>query len=220
MGLQSFENGFERIVSGVFSRGSRGRVTPIELGRRLLREIDDHRSVDNRGRRIVPNAFTFLLCGVDLAAFFDFEDNLRDELCETAREYARSEGFEFVGPVTVSLSIDDDLRPGRFVVTSRMKEGPGGAARGALVLPSGDRLQLTQNVVTVGRMPDCTVPVNDVNVSRRHCEIRPSGSGYVVVDLGSTNGTKLNGVRIDGEQYLSGGDIVSVGNTHLRFEAS
>jgi len=50
--------------------------------------------------------------------------------------------------------------------------------------------------------------------------VRPAGSGYVLVDLGSTNGTKVNGIRIQGERMLNDGDIVSVGNTHLRFEAS
>ena len=67
---------------------------------------------------------------------------------------------------------------------------------------------------------DCTVPVSDNNVSRRHCEIRPLGTGYIVTDLGSTNGTKVNGLRIEGDHPLSDADIVSVGSTHLRFEAS
>ena len=61
MGLQSFERGLERMVEGVFSRRSRSSIRPVELGRRLLREMDDHRSVDVKGRRIVPNAFTFHL---------------------------------------------------------------------------------------------------------------------------------------------------------------
>lgn len=220
MGLESFENGVERLVSGVFSRGSRPRLRPVDLGRRLLREIDEHRSVDARGRRIVPNTFTFLLCSTDLGGFADIEDELLEELCETAREYATSEGFHFLGPVSVSLSIDDDLRPGRVMITSRMKEAHTSAASGSLVLPGGDRLPIGQRPVTVGRMPDCTVPVDDANVSRRHCEIKLVGAAFVVTDLGSTNGTRVNGVRIDGERVLSDADIISVGGTHLRFEAS
>ena len=81
-------------------------------------------------------------------------------------------------------------------------------------MPLGDQ------VTTIGRLPECTVPVNDPNVSRQHTEVRSSGSGYMLVDLGSTNGTKINGQRIHGEQLLADGDIVSVGSTHLRFEAS
>jgi len=220
MGLQSFEHGLERMVEGVFSRGSRSSIRPVELGRRLLREIDDHRSVDVKGRRIVPNIFTFTLSPRDHAGFADIDEALNAELCETAREYARSEGYHFMGTVSVELEVDDGLKPGRFQVASRMKETGGVSGVGSLVLPSGERIPLGREVVTVGRLGDCTIPLNDTNVSRRHAEVRPSARGYVVSDLGSTNGTKVNGQRIQGEQVLADGDIVSVGGTHLRFEAS
>ena len=108
----------------------------------------------------------------------------------------------------------------RFTVSSRMKESGGGVGAGALVLPSGERITLGQQLVTIGRLPECTVPVNDNNVSRHHAEVRAAGSTFVLVDLGSTNGTNVNGVRIQGERGLVDGDIVSVGSTHLRFEAS
>lgn len=220
MGLQSFEHGLERMVEGVFSRGSRSSIRPVELGRRLLREMDDHRSVDVKGRRIVPNEFLFHLSIGDHASFGDIDEALHAELAETAREYARAEGYHFMGPVKVQLQIDETLKPGRFTISSRMKEAGGGAGAGGLVLPNGERMALGQKVVSIGRLPECTIPVADTNVSRRHCEIRPAGSAYVVVDLGSTNGTKLNGVRIQGERTLADGDIVSVGILNLRFEAS
>ncbi len=220
MGLQSFEHGLERMVEGVFARGSRSTIRPVELGRRLLREIDDHRSVDVRGRRIVPNVFTFTLSAKDHSGFADIDEALIAELGETAREYARAENYHFMGPVSVEMLVDNTLKPGRFSVSSRMRESGGGAGAGSVVLPSGERIIIGQRAVSVGRLPECTVPVPDANVSRKHCEIRPSGSGFVVVDLGSTNGTKVNGMRIQGEYVLADGDIVSVGNTHLRFEAS
>ncbi|MFM2076332.1 MAG: hypothetical protein RJA49_222 [Actinomycetota bacterium] len=220
MGLQSFEHGLERMVEGVFSRGSRSTIRPVELGRRLLREMDDHRSVDVKGRRIVPNGFTFMLSAKDHAGFADIDEALNAELCETAREYAKAEGYHFMGSVFVELVVDNNLKPGRFTIASRMKETGGPAGVGSLVLPSGERITLGKEVVTIGRLNDCTIPLNDGNVSRRHAEVRPSSRGYVVADLGSTNGTKVNGLRIQGEQALADGDIVSVGSTHLRFEAS
>ena len=232
MGLQSFEQGLERMVEGVFSRGSRSGVRPVELGRRLLREIDDHRSVDVKGRRIVPNGFVFHLSPRDHEGFVDYEEALQNELAETAREYARTEGYHFVGPVTVELTIDESLKPGRFAVTTRMKPASGtstaapapgvsgvSATSGVLVTPAGERVSVAAGTVTIGRLSDCTVPVNDSNVSRRHCEVRATGSAVIVVDLGSTNGTKVNGVRIEGEQALAHGDVVSVGTLDLRFEA-
>ncbi len=220
MGLQSFEHGLERMVEGVFSRGSRSSIRPVELGRRLLREIDDHRSVDVKGRRIVPNSFTIALSPKDLAGFADIDEALNAELCETAREYAKSEGYHFMGSVSVELVVDNDQKPGRFNITSRMKETGGPAGVGSLVLPSGERITLGKEPVTLGRLADCTIPLNDGNVSRHHCEVRASSRGYLVADMGSTNGTKVNGLRIQGEQTLQDGDIVSVGSTHLRFEAS
>ena len=96
------------MVDGVFSRRRRGSIRPIELGRRLVREMDDNRSVDVKGRRIVPNDFTVLLSPDDHASFSDIEDVLTTELSEAAREYAREERYHFMGPVLVKLMVDNN----------------------------------------------------------------------------------------------------------------
>ena len=220
MGLQSIERRLERMVDGVFTRRTRGSIRPIELGRRLVREMDDNRSVDVKGRRIVPNDFTIALSSGDRESFSDIETTLTTELGEAAKEYAREEGYNFMGPVAVSLSTDDNLKNGRFTVISQLKQGAGGSAMASIVLPSGQRISLNQGTVTVGRLPECTISVNDSNISRQHAEMRQGAGGYVVADLNSTNGTLVNGVRITGEQRLSDGDIISFGSTHVRFEAS
>jgi hypothetical protein len=221
MGMQSLERRLERMVVGVFSRGSRMNIRPIELGRRLVREMDDQRSVDVKGRRVVPNDFTVQLSPKDFEGFAEISDVLQTELVEAAREYARAEGYHFMGPVKVELSVDQEQKPGRFEVLAALRQAaadtPGG---GSLVLPSGQRIVLGDTPVTVGRLSECTVPLNDQNVSRRHAEIRPNRQNYVVIDLGSTNGTMVNGTRIHGETALSDGDIISFGSTYVRFEAS
>jgi hypothetical protein len=208
------------MVDGVFSRRRRGSIRPIELGRRLVREMDDNRSVDVKGRRIVPNNFTVLLSPTDHAGFSDIEDALTTELGEAAREYAREESYHFMGPVLVKLMVDNNLKPGRFGISSQLKQAAGGLGAGSLVLPSGQRVALGEHVTTVGRLPESTISINDTNVSRNHAEIRTGSAAYVAVDLGSTNGTMVNGVRIVGEQRLNDGDIISFGSTHVRFEAS
>lgn len=222
MGMQSLERRLERMVVGVFSRGSRMSIRPIELGRRLVREMDDQRSVDVKGRRVVPNDFTVQLSPKDFEGFTEISDVLQTELVEAAREYARSEGYHFMGPVKVELSVDTEQKPGRFEVLAALRQAPDapGAGAGSLVLPSGQRIALSDTPVSVGRLSECTVPLNDQNVSRRHAEIRPNRQNYVVVDLGSTNGTMVNGTRIHGETALSDGDIISFGSTYVRFEAS
>ncbi len=222
MVMQSLERRLERMVTGVFSRGSRAHIRPIELGRRLVREMDDQRSVDVRGRRVVPNDFVVQLSQRDFESFGEISDVLQTELVEAAREYARSEGYHFLGPVRVELAVDESQKTGRFEVAATLRQpAEGSAPTGAsLVLPSGQRVTLGDTPVTVGRLSECTIPLNDTNVSRRHAEIRANRQKFVVVDLGSTNGTMVNGTRIYGETALSDGDIISFGSTYVRFEAS
>ena len=182
--------------------------------------MDDNRSVDVRGRRIVPNDFTVMLNAADHAGFDDIEDALVAELAEAAREYAREEGSHFMGPVTVQLAVDNGLRTGRFNIVSQLKQAASGPGLGALVLPSGKRVDLSVGKVTVGRLPECTISINDSNISRNHAEVFAGSTSYMVADLGSTNGTMVNGMRITGAHPLRDGDIVSFGSTHVRFEAN
>jgi hypothetical protein len=213
------ERRLERMVEGVFRR-SRGSIRPIELGRRLVREMDDNRTVDVKGRRMVPNDFTVLLSATDHAGFSEIETALTTELAEAAREYAREEAYHFIGPVRVGLSVDNELRTGRFGIVSQLKQTAGGLGAGSIILPSGERIELGEHTATVGRLPESTITIDDGNVSREHATIKPTPNGYVVEDLGSTNGTLVNGQRITGTRLLADGDIVSFGSTHVRFEAS
>src|SRR5215207_7405763 len=183
MGLQAFERGVERIVEGVFTRAFRSNLRPIELGRRLVREMDDHRSVDVKGRVVVPNSFTFALSPEDRTNFAEIEDALLRELADAAREYARDERYAFMGPVEVRITVDSGLRSGRFELTSRMHEGQGGAGAGSIVMPSGARHPLGGKVLSIGRLPECDIQIGDPIVSRRHAEIRPAGDGFTVDDL-------------------------------------
>jgi len=219
MGLKGFERRLERMVEGVFAGLFRTGLRPVELGRRLVREMDDERTVDVRGRTVVPNHFTVELATTDHEQFADIADTLARELADAAREHARDEGYAFLGPVEVELTTSDVMRTGAFQITARMKQGEGGAGAGSLVLPTGERVPLGESVLTIGRLPESSIVLADPNVSRSHAEIRPRGSGYVLVDLGSTNGSRVNGVRVS-EHVLTDGDELAFGNTRMRFEAS
>jgi len=172
-----------------------------------------------RGGTVVPNAFTVALSASDLEQFEGVQDSLCRELGDAAREHARDEGYAFMGPVEVELVGDESLHTGAYHIAGRMAEGEGGAGAGSIVLPNGDRFSLTESIITVGRHPDSNLVLADPNVSRNHAEIRPQGERFAVVDLGSTNGTRVNGVRVD-TQVLQDGDEVAFGNTRMRFEAS
>jgi hypothetical protein len=217
--LKGFERRLERMVEGTFARIFRSGLRPVELGRRIVREMDDGRSVGVRGRTTVPNDFTVWLSEDDLEGFAEINDSLCRELCDAAREHARDERYKFMGPVVVRLSLHPKMKKGAFQIEARMKEGVGGSGAGSILLPDRARVPLTQHVMRIGRLPECDITVNDQNVSRHHAELRPYGDTYLVVDLGSTNGIRVNGSRV-AEHELQDGDEITLGNTTLGFEAS
>jgi hypothetical protein len=218
MGLQKFEGRLERLVDGTFSKAFRGELHPVEIGRRLTREMDLQRRLGVHGL-IAPNAFGVRLATDDFERFESFLEALIRELEEAAREHARSENYSFVGPVTVTVYEDRRLRRGRFNVVSDFKEGPSGLTAASLVLAEGGRIVIGAETITLGRLPESTVVVSDPNASRRHAEIRRLGNDVVVVDLNSTNGTRVNGTPIR-ERKLADGDEITIGTTSVRFEAS
>lgn len=177
----------------------------------------DSRSVGVRGQPVVANHFSVALATVDLDRFADVSDSLIRELCDAAREIARDEGWVFMGPVQVELGADPSLRGGGLVVVARMKEADG--AVGVLHLANGHQVVLGEFVLTLGRLPECTITFDDSNVSRQHAEIRPDGTGFVVTDLGSTNGTLVNDVAITRHRLDDGDRVCLGGTTHLEFRA-
>lgn len=218
MGLKQFEQRLERLVEGVFAKTFRTGLEPVELGRRLAREMDLRRIVGVRGR-VAPNHFQVAVSTDDARRFESFAEALIRELDEAVREHARDEGYGFVGPVSVELVEDPSLVKGEFLVKSEMVEAPGGAAVGSLALHDGRRVAVGEDPVSMGRLAECDIVLSDPNVSRRHAEVRRRGNDFIVVDLGSTNGTKVNGAGIK-ERKLVDGDEITVGGTRIRFEAS
>lgn len=226
MGLQQFERRLERMVEGVFARAFRGGLQPVEIGRRLTREMDLRRTVAPRGT-LTPNDFVVVLSPADRARFASIEDELVDELIGVARDHADIERYSFVGPVSVVMETDEQLSPGMVLVSGEMQRHDD-AVRSRLLLPDGQAVALGAQPVTIGRLPDCTVVLADPNVSRVHAEVRPvsadgAGSapgagGYEVVDRGSTNGTRVNGMPLVGPRVLASGDTITLGATTIGFE--
>jgi len=218
MGLQQFEERLERLVEGTLAKPFRSNLQPIEIGRRLTREMDLHRRVGVHGL-IAPNSFTVTLAPDDVDRFANFVDALSRELADAAREHARIEGYSFVGPVDVQIYEGTRLRAGSFVIVAEVVEGQEEEPLAQLVLPNGNRMPVGDEPMVIGRLPGCTLVLSDQNVSRRHAEIRRVGDAVVVTDLGSTNGTKVNGISVR-EQHLASGDEITVGSTTLVFELS
>jgi Protein of unknown function (DUF3662)/Inner membrane component of T3SS, cytoplasmic domain len=216
MGLQQFEERLERLVEGTLAKPFRSNLQPVEIGRRLTREMDLHRRVGVRGL-IAPNAFAVTLAPADVERFSNFIDALSRELSDAAREHAKNEGYLFVGPVEVEIFEGSTLKAGRFTVEAEVREDADGGFLAELVLTDGRRVQIGTEPLVIGRLPECGVVLADSNVSRRHAELRRAGDTVVLTDLGSTNGTRVNGAPIR-ERILASGDEVSVGSTRLIFE--
>lgn len=212
------------MVEGVFARAFRGGLQPVEIGRRLTREMDLRRTFAPKGT-LAPNEFVVVLSPADRDRFASIEDELVDELIAVARDHAEIERYTFVGPVSVTMETDDQLAPGMVLVSGEMArhEEAVRPVRSRLLLPDGRAMRLGDQVVTIGRLPDCTVVLADPNVSRVHAEVRPvatpSGEiGYEIVDKGSTNGTRVNGMPLVGPRMLAAGDSITLGATTIGFE--
>jgi hypothetical protein len=214
--MQDFERRLEKLVEGSFGKAFRSGLQPVEVGRKVARALDDERTVGVDGVPIAPNNIGVYLSPADFDRFHQFADALARELAEVAREHARDEGYHFLGPVTVTLVADEELRDGECDIAAEVHEG---TRVGSLVLPDGRRFPLGEHKVALGRMSDCDVVIADPRVSRRHSEINPAGHGFVISDLGSMNGTVINGTPVR-EHVLADGDEIRIGNTVLRFEAS
>jgi hypothetical protein len=107
---------------------------------------------------------------------------------------------------------ETDFKPQRRAGASANRELP---PRAFIVGESGEPALIHGNTV-FGRIPDVDIRVNDTDVSRRHAEIRAAGSAYVIEDLGSTNGTLVNGVGVQ-SKFLEDGDRITIGPSSFTF---
>jgi hypothetical protein len=117
--LRAIEHKIEALVEGVFGRAFRTNVQPVELARKLVKEMDDHRTV-SVSRVYVPNEYTIYLSPHDRGQFQAYEDSLKLELQEYLAEHARREGYVMLSPPSVLFSTDDDLGLGVFGIATRM----------------------------------------------------------------------------------------------------
>lgn len=217
MVLRNFEDRLERLVEGMFARAFRSGLQPVELGRRLVKEMEASRTLDVRGRALAPNRFVVRVSTDDQQRFAQVQQSLVNELHATVREHAAAEGLTFLGRVSVEISEDPSLKVGLFRVHPSYDERIASDQPNAwLETPDGHQQFINPGVSTIGRLSECDIVINDQNVSRRHAELHATGDTYELVDLGSTNGSKINGQRV-ARQVLNDGDQVTFGALTLRF---
>ena len=227
--LQRFEQRLEGMVTGAFARVFRSAVQPVELAAALQKEVDSSAQILSRERRLAPNDFTVELSPADNERLSPYGGQLTQELKQLLREHADQQRYVFAGPLSITFVEDDKLSTGRFRVSSKAMaevtpvEGQRmtdtAVRRAPVILElSGMKHPLDPPGVVIGRGSEADLRVRDPGVSRRHVEIRvrPHDDDVVVtlVDLGSTNGTRVNGKRIQ-HATLDDGAVIEIGSTKM-----
>ena len=211
--LEGLEADLERVIEGGLRRLSSAGVQPLEIAQRLQTAMEDARLVST-GAPYAPNRYQVILSDHDLEALAGVADDVADQLGQHLEQYAREQGWACGSGVTVKLVGGGD-RPGRVEIEHEFDESAPG---GRLAVRSGQEAErfLIGERAVIGREPDCEVCLAEPRVSRRHALIEWTYRGYRVRDLGSHNGTFVNGAQVDAAE-LSDGDLLEVGLVQLRF---
>jgi hypothetical protein len=232
----------ESMVERGFARLLRTRMQPVEVAKRLSREMEAHRTVAVN-HVLVPNRYVATLSAKDYEQFSSIQATLQKEIARYLLEYAAERSYTIPGSPTVQFERDDRLHAGSFRVKSRMEDpdddaegteplhttqimpepNPPPQARAQPSLSGRTRLDLPGascyidiDTASIGRGLDNDVVVEDPRVSRHHARLQRGTHGWEISDLGSTNGTFVNGKRV-ARTALGTGDVVSLGGLELKF---
>ena len=212
--LDNFERGLERAVNGAFAKTFRSGVQPLEITSALRRELDTKAAVVSRERILVPNELVVRLSPADHERMTDIGRPLLDELTQLTQRHATAQGYHFAGPLGIRLERDDDLSVGILAVDSSSVRD---AVTWAPVLDvDGTRHRLERGRTVIGRGSEADVTLADTGASRRHAEILWDGDRAQVRDLGSTNGTKLDGAPLT-KALLQPDSVIQIGRTRMVF---
>jgi FHA domain-containing protein len=246
--LRNLEAKLEGLVEGAFSRAFKSRVQPVELARKLAKEMEENRTI-SVSRVYVPNEYRVFLSPDDRSQFEGYEAGLKKELSDYLLEHARNEGLALVTRPAIEFETDDRLELGEFGIQARLVgdleelegveeepaaefghtmvysadrearrlEAPPPETARALLVGEGRRTALSGERLLVGRSRECDLVLEDPNVSRKHAELRREDGRWLIADLGSTNGLKVNGRRVT-EAVLEPGDEITLGLSRLSFE--
>jgi hypothetical protein len=251
---KGIEQRLEGLVEGFFTKVFRSGLQPIEVGRKILREMAENKTV-SVNRIYAPNEFRVTMGTDDYERFSQMEAGLQREFSELVIEQAKENRWNLMGLPRISFVEDESMGRGEFKVEASLAADPdvpgprvstretnadnagesraiptdtatalGVVGSGAELIVLGDdgspkeKISITRDPVVIGRMSTNDVVLADSNVSRRHAELRREGDRWVLVDLGSTNGTLVNG-KLAKEHTLKDGDKIAFGTSELLFRS-
>ncbi len=212
--LDSFEKGLERAVSGAFAKTFKSGLQPVEITSALRRELDTRAAVVSRDRILVPNKFSVHLSHVDYDSMIGLGQTLIDELTALVQQHAAAQHYSFAGGISIKLAEDSTLSQGMIEIQSVNVKGT--VAWTPVLEINGTRHPITHSRTIVGRGSDATITVDDTGISRKHVEILWDGAKAEVNDLGSTNGSLLNGHKVS-RAPLPPDSVIDIGRTRIVF---
>lgn len=213
--LDSFEKGLERAVNSAFAKTFRSGIQPVEIASALRSELDKKAAVVSRDRILAPNTFTVRLSPADDDKMAALGGALEHELDTLVHKHAKSQGYSFAGPVTITLVRDDQVSTGTLRVESSTAQGGRVSWRGVVDI-AGNRHPLIKGRTVIGRGSDADITISDAGTSRKHVEILWDGERAMVRDMNSTNGTLLDGRKVT-EAPLPPDSTVTIGRTDIVF---
>ncbi len=240
--LKDFENRIESALEGFFARRFKSGVHPVEVAKRLAREMDANRTI-GVANVYAPTEFVVLLSKRDYDRIKPYEPAFVRELADFLVAHASKEHYALLQRPDIKLTAKAGLTLGQLKVESALAAEPepsvGGGTQviapemveelkrqiSATKPPAAPRLEMESGGgpfeiaaerVMIGRLAASDLTLADSNVSRRHAEIVRTAEGYEIVDLGSTNGTLVNDEPVD-RRVLADGDRITLGTVNLIF---
>ena len=225
--LDRFEKSVEGAVNGVFAKFGSKDLQPVDLSSALEREIDKEAMPVTRDRTVAPNEYRFKLSTPDFNNIVEWgAETLANELADNLTQYAKSQNYAFVGPVVVIFEEDLELSKGDYRLSSESVQGntvpvtTDAQTEDCPMLEIGEhQYLLTESKTIIGRGSDCDIVIDDPGISRKHLEIDITDNGVIARDLGSTNGTYVEGHQVPAATLLDG-NTITIGRTRILYWAS
>ncbi len=215
---RELEKRLERLVDGLSAAVFRGRIHPVDIADRLLREVDLQQTEGPAGPEI-PNQWILGISATDVGAVD--QGNLAAELTHVLEATAAERGWKTGGPISVDVRVEDGAKPGSIGCTGSAEPGETAAWSILLDVAAGKAYDIADNRVLIGRAEGSDVRIDHPEVSRRHAVLFRSAGRAWIQDAGSANGTRVNGRPLSASAVsLRPGDDVSLGPTTFSFRMS
>ncbi len=212
--LDNFERGLERAVNGAFAKTFRSGLQPVDLTSALRKELDTKAAVVSRDRVLAPNRFVVRMSPNDHARMRAMGAALTDELVSFVQQHATAQHYQFAGGISIELAEDQGISEGMLQVDSENVKGD--VAWTPVLDIGGKRYPLTKARTVIGRGSEADITVDDTGISRRHLQVTWDGRRAQVEDLGSTNGSKLDGEPLR-KAILEPESVITAGRTRIVF---